>query len=200
MDLIGPVGVGVVLFISTDIDDLFVLLGFFALARFRARNVVIGQYLGIGALVVVSVIGSLISLVLAPAYVGLLGVLPMLIGIQKLFDLRRGGSEEEAQALEAGSGAIGQIASVAAVTVANGGDNIGAYIPLFATWSASWIAVVVVVFIVMTALWLAVAHFLANHRKIGAPIRRYSHLAVPFVLIALGLFILHEAGSFALLR
>src|SRR5258708_16848804 len=100
MDLIGPVGVGVVLFVSTDIDDLFVLLGFFALARFRARNVVIGQYLGIGALVVVSVIGSLISLVLAPAYVGLLGVLPTLIGIQKLFDLRRRGSDAGAQPLQ----------------------------------------------------------------------------------------------------
>lgn len=200
MDLLGPVGVGVVLFISTDIDDLFVLLGFFALARFRARSIVIGQFLGIGALIVVSVIGSLISLVLPPAYVGLLGVLPMLIGFRRLFDLRRGGSDEELQAQKAGSGSIGQIASVAAVTVANGGDNVGAYIPLFATWSASRIAVVVVVFIAMTALWLAIAHFLANHRKIGAPIRRYGHLAVPFVLIALGLVILCEAGSFALLR
>src|SRR5258708_25982377 len=101
MDLSGPVGVGVVLFLSKVIDDLFVLLGFFALARFRARNVVIGQYLGIGALVVVSVIGSLISLVLAPAYVGLLGVLPMLIGIQKLFHLPRGWIDEAAQAPQA---------------------------------------------------------------------------------------------------
>src|SRR6266404_2918720 len=200
MDLIGPVGVGVVLFISTDIDDLFVLLGFFALARFRARNVVIGQYLGIGALVVVSVIGSLISLVLAPAYVGLLGVLPMLIGIQKLFELRRGGNGEAAPAPQTRRGAIGQIAAVATATIANGGDNIGAYAPLFATWSAARIAVVVLVFVVMTALWLALALWLVNHRTVGAPLKRYGHLAVPFVLIVLGLFILYEAGSFALLR
>jgi cadmium resistance transport/sequestration family protein len=200
MDLLGPVGVGVVLFASTDIDDLFVLIGFFALARFRARNVIIGQYLGIGALVVVSVVGSLISLVLPSAYVGLLGVLPTLIGVHKLFDLARGASDEEAQARERGSGAIGQIASVAVTTVANGGDNIGAYTPLFATWSVSRIAVVVAVFFVMTALWLAVAHWLVNHPRVGAPVRRYGHVAVPFVLIALGLFILYEAGSFALLR
>jgi len=200
MDLIGSVGLGIVLFASTDIDDLFVLIGFLALARFRTRNVVIGQYLGIGALVVVSLICSLISLVLAPAYVGLLGVLPMLIGIQKLFELRRGGDQEYVRAHEADGGAIGQIASVAAVTIANGGDNIGAYTPLFATWNASRIAVVVLVFIVMTALWLAFAHWLVNHRTVGAPLKRYGHLAVPFVLIALSLFILHEAGSLALLR
>jgi cadmium resistance protein CadD (predicted permease) len=42
---------GVTLFAATDIDDLFVLVGFFADPKFRAGNVVIGQYLGIGALV-----------------------------------------------------------------------------------------------------------------------------------------------------
>jgi cadmium resistance protein CadD (predicted permease) len=200
MNLIGSAGLGIVLFASTNVDDLLVLIAFFALPRCRPRNVVIGQYLGIGALVVVSVVLSLISLVLSPAYVGLLGVLPVLIGIQKLFELRRGGSGEAVPAPETARGAIGQIAAVAAATIANGGDNIGAYAPLFATWGAARIAVVVLVFIVMTALWLALALWLVNHRTVGAPLRRYGHLGVPFVLIVLGVFILYEAGSFALLR
>ncbi len=200
MNVIGSVGLGIILFASTNVDDLLVLIAFFALPRCRARDVVIGQYLGIGALVVVSVVLSLISLVLSPAYVGLLGVLPMLIGIQKLFELRRGGNGEAAPAPQTRRGAIGQIAAVATATIANGGDNIGAYAPLFATWSAARIAVVVLVFVVMTALWLALALWLVNHRTVGAPLKRYGHLAVPFVLIVLGLFILYEAGSFALLR
>ncbi len=199
MDLIGSAGLGIVLFASTNVDDLLVLIAFFALSRCRARDVVIGQYLGIGALIVVSVVLSLISLVLSPAYVGLLGVLPMLVGVQKLFELRQGGDHEYVRAHEAG-GAIGQIAAVATATIANGGDNIGAYAPLFATWSAARIAVVVLVFVVMTALWLALALWLVNHRTVGAPLKRYGHLAVPFVLIVLGLVILYEAGSFALLR
>ena len=198
MNLIGSAGLGIVLFASTNVDDLLVLIAFFALPRCRARDVVIGQYLGIGALVVVSLVLSLISLVLSPAYVGLLGALPMLIGIQKLIELRRGSNGEAVPA--PGRGAIGRIAAVAAATMANGGDNIGAYTPLFATWSAARIAVVVLVFIVMTALWLALAHWLVNHRTVGAPLRRYGHRAVPFVLIALGVFILYEAGSIALLR
>jgi len=200
MNLIGSAGLGIVLFASTNVDDLLVLIAFFALPRCRARAVVIGQYLGIGALVVVSLVLSLISLVLSPAYVGLLGALPMLIGVQKLFELHHGGNGEAVPAPEPGRGAIGRIAAVAAATMANGGDNIGAYTPLFATWSAARIAVVVLVFIVMTALWLALAHWLVNHRTVGAPLRRYGHRAVPFVLIALGLVILYEAGSFALLR
>ena len=199
MNVIGSVGLGIILFASTNVDDLLVLIAFFALSRCRARDVVIGQYLGIGALIVVSVVLSLISLVLSPAYVGLLGVLPMLVGVQKLFELRQGGDHEYVRAHEAG-GAIGQIAAVATATIANGGDNIGAYAPLFATWSAARIAVVVLVFVVMTALWLALALWLVNHRTVGAPLKRYGHLAVPFVLIVLGFVILYEAGSFALLR
>jgi cadmium resistance protein CadD (predicted permease) len=35
---------------------------------------------------------------------------------------------------------------------------------------------------------------------LGAPIRRYGHRVVPFVLIALGVLVLYEAGSFGLLR
>lgn len=145
-------------------------------------------------------VGSLISLVLAPAYVGLLGLLPVLIGLKKLFDLRQGaGESEDEKPHDGGAGALGRMASVAAVTIANGGDNIGIYTPLFATQRPVEIALVVAVFAVMTALWLGVAHWLVHHRRFGAPIRRYGHVVVPFVLIALGLFILYEAGSFGLL-
>ena len=70
MNVIGSVGLGIILFASTNVDDLLVLIAFFALPRCRARDVVIGQYLGIGALIVVSVVLSLISLVLSPPMSG----------------------------------------------------------------------------------------------------------------------------------
>ena len=44
----------------------------------------IGQSLGIGALDIVSIAASLISVFLSPAYVRLLGVLLVLIGIKRL--------------------------------------------------------------------------------------------------------------------
>ena len=98
------------------------------------------------------------------------------------------------------SGGRGNALAVAAVTIANGGDNISIYTPLFATRPALDIAVIGLVFAVMTAVWLGVAHWLTSHRTIGAPIRRYGQRVVPFVLIALGVLILHEAGTVELLR
>jgi cadmium resistance protein CadD (predicted permease) len=194
--MLSAAGAAIGLFAATNIDDIFVLIGFFADPKFRPSQVIVGQYFGIAALVAVSIIASLVSLVFAPEYVGLLGLLPILIGLKKLYDLLKGDGDDETTMTNAG---FGNVFAVAAVTIANGGDNIGIYTPVFATSSAGEIGIFVVVFTLMVAAWLALSHWLVNHPHMGAPIRRYGHILVPFVLIAIGLFVLYEGGSFSLL-
>lgn len=191
----GAIGLAAVLFASTNIDDIFVLIAFFADPRLRVSQIVIGQYLGIFCLLLISVAASLVSLVLPPDYLGLLGILPVFIGLKKLTGLWR---EDEQDQATPGTQS-GAVLTVTAVTMANGGDNIGVYTPVFATHFGPEIIVIAGVFAVMTAAWLAAAHLLVNHPQLGAPIRRYVRKVVPFVLIGLGLLILHEAGSFHLL-
>ena len=183
-----PLALAVTLFASTNIDDLVVLIGFFADRRFRARDIVAGQYAGLAILFLVSAAGSLLSLVIPRAYLGLLGVFPIVIGIKKLLDLRRDGPEAQ-------NGSHGSIAGVALVTIANGGDNIGVYIPTFAVHSGNEIAAIAVVFVAMTALWCTLARWMVNHRRFGAPIRRYGHILAPLVLIGIGILIIHSAGT-----
>jgi cadmium resistance protein CadD (predicted permease) len=51
MDTLGSsIGVGIVVFASTNIDDIFVVSAFFADARLARRSVIVGQFVGIGAL------------------------------------------------------------------------------------------------------------------------------------------------------
>lgn len=196
--MLATIAVSVIAFASTNVDDIFVLLGFFADPAFRARHVVLGQYLGIGALVAVSLVCSLIALVIPPGYLGLLGLLPMGIGAKKLWEAWRGGEDGEEERHPA-PGAH-KILAVAAVTIANGGDNIGVYVPMLATRSLNETLVLLAVFAVMTALWCFVAHFLVNHRALGAPIRRYGHLVLPWVLIAIGIGILLENDTLSVFR
>jgi cadmium resistance protein CadD (predicted permease) len=193
--VLATLAVSVIAFASTNVDDIFVLLGFFADPAFRARHVVLGQYLGIGALVAVSLVCSLIALVLPPASIGLLGLLPIGIGVKKLWEAWRGGEDRA----EDGAPAPGAhtLLAVAAVTAANGGDNIGVYVPMFATHSLHEKLVILAVFAAMTGLWCLVAHFLVNHRALGAPIRRYGHLLLPWVLIGIGIAILLENDTLA---
>src|SRR5215469_6121723 len=165
---------GITLFAATNIDDTFVLLGFFADPKFRAHRVVMGQYLGITTLVAISLAAALIALVIPPAYVGLLGLAPIAIGAKKLIDLwgGRDPGEEELEHHPAGA-ARGQVLAVVAVTIANGGDNIGVYTPVFAVRSGAETAVIIAVFVLMTAMWCAIAYWLVHHRTIGAPLRKF---------------------------
>jgi cadmium resistance protein CadD (predicted permease) len=192
--LVALLGLAVVLFFSTNVDDLVVLIAFFANSRFRARDVVAGQYAGMAVLFIVSVAGALLTLAIPKAYLGLLGIFPILVGIKKLLELRHDRAEgDPTKAVTTGS--QGNIASVALVTVANGGDNIGVYIPSFAVHSGSQVAMIAVVFVAMTALLCLLAHGMVNHPRLGAPLRRYGHIFAPLVLIALGILIIHDAGS-----
>lgn len=199
--LLALIGQAVVLFISTDLDDVFVLLAFFADPRFSTRQIVAGQFLGIALLYALSAAGSFVSLVVSPAVVGLLGLVPITMGLKSAWELWIS-SDANQQASSEVQTPIGRanIAAVFAMTIANGGDNVSVYIPLFAVRSGSAIAIMGVVFAIMTAGWLSAAYWLTRHRTIGAPVRRYARLLMPFVFIALGAFILYQAGTVKLIR
>ncbi|TXI04808.1 MAG: quaternary ammonium transporter [Rhizobium sp.] len=188
------------MFVSTNVDDIFVLLGFFADPKFRARQIVIGQYLGIGALYGISVAASFLVLVIPAAYIGLLGLAPIYFGVRRLWEFRNGGTDgDDPEDHEKVSAGHGNIVAVTLVTIANGGDNISVYTPIFATRSLADVLTIGCVFAALTAIWLATAHAFVNHPTLGAPIRRYGHRIVPFVLIALGVLILYEAGTATLI-
>jgi cadmium resistance protein CadD (predicted permease) len=193
-------GLAIALFASTNVDDVFVLIGFFADPKFHARDVVFGQYAGITVLFGVSLVATLLSLVIPRPYLGLLGIAVILIGAKKLVDLyRERGKGEATLERHSNASANGRSATVALVTIANGGDNIGIYAPSFVIRSWYEIAVIALVFVVMTALWCFAAYSMVNHPKLGAPIRHYGNSAAPIVLVGLGILILHQAGSFELL-
>ena len=117
--------------------------------------------------------------------------------LNRLQQLKVGDNPEDHAKASAGHG---NIVAIALVTIANGGDNISVYTPLFATRSAYEVLAIGCIFAVLTAVWLGAAHSLVNHPKLGAPIRRHGHRVVPFVLIALGILILYEAGTVTLFR
>jgi cadmium resistance protein CadD (predicted permease) len=128
-------------FVSTNIDDGFVISAFLANPRMGRRSVIIGQFLGIGTLVAVSALGATLALAAPEGWVSLLGFVPLTLGIRQLLALRRssnGGApsveERDARSQEAVAEQShrSQVPTVAGVTIANGADNIGVYIPLFA--------------------------------------------------------------------
>lgn len=191
-------GLAVIAFFSTNIDNIFLLLIFFADRKFRVRDIVVGQYISATALYGLSVLCSLTALVIPRVYIGMLGLVPIVIGARKLY-LRYVKDKEVPLPKHFNTGSHGHILSVAAVTMAVGSDNIAVYVPLFTTRSSYETAVIGLVFAAMTAVWCFLAHWMVKHPALGPPMRHYGNRVVPFVLIGLGMLLLFQAGSFKLL-
>ncbi|MBW4684519.1 MAG: cadmium resistance transporter [Komarekiella atlantica HA4396-MV6] len=205
---------GIVAFVATNIDDIIILLLFFSQlnTQFRRRHIFVGQYLGFAAIIIASLPGFFGGLIIPRAWIGLLGILPIAIGIKQLLNKETENIEVQTVTTDfkpsTSSNPIlffiwsvlsPQTYKVAAVTFANGGDNIGIYIPLFAGNSFDSLLVILIVFFIMVGVWCAVAYFLARQATIAYILSRYGKTTVPFILIGLGLYIMYERGTFTLL-
>src|SRR5687768_7016453 len=133
-------------FISTNIDDIFILMLFYGQRQQKPVDIMLGQYLGIGTLVLVSFVGAAIGSLIDQMYIGLLGLFPIYLALKHVLQQKEGDDEIP---MRAGLGII----AIAGVTIANGGDNIGVYVPLLTTMTLAKKVYMVVVFAIMTYVW-----------------------------------------------
>lgn len=205
---------GITVFAATNIDDILILMLFFSQVNdtFRSRHIITGQYLGFTALVIASLPGFFGGLIVPRAWIGLLGLVPIVIGVKQLLNRENDAFEvQTVSGVENPSPSSKSIAfslasllspqtyKVAIVTVANGGDNIGIYVPLFASSSLVSLGVILGVFYLLIGVWCIVAYLLTRQPAVAKLLTRYGNAFAPFVLIGLGIFILIESGTYRLL-
>ena len=169
-------------FAATDIDDLALLVAFFASPAFRARDVVIGQFAGIAALYGASVALALAALALPAGYLPYLGILPLVLGVRERLE-----KTDEAPPARPRRATL---AAVAGTTIAGGGDNVAAYVPLLAGRPGWEMAAFGAVFACLTALWCLLAWRLVRHPAAARALGRYGRPVSGLVLIGLGLLVL----------
>ena len=165
---------------------------FFSTTSYHKWQTVVGQYNGIGALVAVSTLGSLLALVVPPYVIALLGLVPIIIGVVRLSHLRNNNykSDEIKMPVSKWHNHF-SILMVAGVTFSNGGDNIGIYIPLFAKYNSSFeVMYIFTIFMIMTAVWCIIAYYLVRHPLIATRTKKTGHIIFLLVLIGLGIYIL----------
>src|SRR5688500_4783152 len=139
----------IIAFASTNIDDLFILMLFFGNPRYRTKDVVTGQYLGVGFLIAVSFIGSFAGLWVDARFIGLLGLLPVYLGVRALVRYVR---KAPGLAPEKINPTKNTMLSVAGISIANGGDNIGIYVPLFDTLPVPEMLVMMFILLALNAI------------------------------------------------
>ncbi|WP_019500489.1 cadmium resistance transporter [Pseudanabaena sp. PCC 6802] len=194
---------GVTAFVATNLDDLIILTLLFsqANATFRRRHIVFGQYLGFMALLIASLPGFFGRSILPHHLIGLLGLVPIAMGLSRLLNPENDASGEskvdpkpsEFSPLQ--SLLSPQVYSVAAITVANGSDNIGIYVPLFANSEWKSLLVIVAIFLSLVGVWCYATYKLTLQPAIAPLLTRYGNYFVPYVLIGLGVAIVLDSNA-----
>src|SRR5699024_2444377 len=189
------------MFIATNIDDVVIRSLLFARGQGQpgtTRRILVGQYLGcLGILGAAAAVALGAQVLLPEAIVPYSGSIPLGLGLWAASQAwrNRGEHDDDEAQLE---GKRVSVWAVAAVTVANGGDNIGVYVPVFV--SVSWGAVLAYcsVFLVLVAVLVFLAKWISSRKPIAEALERWEHILFPAVLIGLGLVILVSGGAFGL--
>jgi cadmium resistance protein CadD (predicted permease) len=142
----------------------------------------------------------------------MLGLLPIIIGISHLMSREDEGEDVQTVSMNFTSGAKShqhkkslwatlrdrQTYRVSAVTIANGGNNIGIYVPLFASSNLPSLGVILCVCYFCIGMWCCLSYFMTRNPLMAPLLTRYGRKIFPFVLIWLGFSILMKSESYRL--
>ena len=180
-------------FVGTNIDDFVVLLLLILGIPFdgiRRWQLVSGQYVGFCGLLILSGIGALALHTIANNWVGLLGIIPLALGVRGIIRVSRESSQQEKTPILADS-----VAAVAIITLANGGDNISVYVLLFRQLNAIDLLVTILTFLFLLGVLCAMALIVAKNVQFISKIMRGNRWLTPIVFITIGLLVLIRTGA-----
>ena len=168
-------------FAVTNADDLVLLTLFFA-RRIPARRVVAGQYLGFSGIILLSLAGVLAALAIPHGWIRALGLLPLALGVWQLYRVK-------SRAPSGVHGGAHGVVSIALITLTNGADNVGVYVPFFLV-NRSDLWWILACYAVYAGIWCFVGRWIGNHPAVLRGVDQWGHWLMPVVLIGLGVYIL----------
>ena len=191
----------IILYSGTAVDLLIILMLFFAKRKSRKDiiNIYLGQFLGSGSLILLSLLFAFVlHYIPSKEILGLLGLIPIFLGLKVLL---LGDSDGEAIAKDGlRKDNKNLIFLVAMITFAScGADNIGVFVPYFTTLNLANLIVTLLTFLVMIYLLVFSAQKLAQVPSVGEILEKYSRWFIAVVYLGLGIYILIENNSFDIL-
>lgn len=174
---------------------MVILVGVFCAHPANAAAVRLG--FGVGSLVLLLI--SLATLAIAGwipvSYLGLLGLIPITLGIYEIFrpSGKSGSGDSTPQNIPQAKGKV--VWSASLLMVANGGDTIAVFAPLFAETQRIGVVVMTAGFI-LAALGLSfVSGRICVFPQLSEPLKKYGPKIAPYIMIGIGIYILLNTGT-----
>lgn len=199
--MLGTIIAGVVTYWSTAIDLLIILMLFFAKVKDKkgVRDIYIGQFLGSGLLILVSLFFAVIlHYVPDKRLLGFLGIIPVFLGIKALIV---GDSDGEKMANEKlkDTNQNNLIKTLIFITIVScGADNVGLFVPYFISLALPKLLITLIVFLIMIFLLVFIAQKSVSIPTVGTVLEKYSRWFIGIVYIFIGGSVLIENGSIQL--
>lgn len=194
MDVLIIIGLGVVAFLATNGDNLLLLLAFLANPTFKPRQVITGYCLAMSILLALAIGGALAGHLMPVEYLGLLGIIPLALGIKKLIDLFRKAPKLQAKT-HSPTIRRSNTMTVALFELASGGDTVAVFAPLLAESKLGPATALCMTYVALVVAWCAAALYIWGHPKAARLLQRYARYVVPFLMIALGFYILYDTAT-----
>lgn len=199
--MLGTIIAGVVTYWSTAIDLLIILMLFFAKVKDKkgVRDIYIGQFLGSGLLILVSLFFAVIlHYVPDKRLLGFLGIIPVFLGIKALI---LGDSDGEKMANEKlkDTNQNNLIKTLIFITIVScGADNVGLFVPYFISLALPKLLITLIVFLIMIFLLVFIAQKSVSIPTVGTVLEKYSRWFIGIIYIFIGGSVLIENGSIQL--
>jgi len=184
-------------FVGTNIDNAAVTVAMVAAAPAeRAKRIALGQLIGFVLLVIGSIGMAALLYDISTRVIGLLGLVPLALGLRGLFLLRHEEGRSRVSRRAIGSGLV----AATVITIGAGGDNLAVYIPLFRVAGFAGTAETLLVFALGEVLLTLFVLRAGGHPRVRHAVTAIGVFAAPLLYCAIGILVLAEAGTLSFLR
>ena len=189
------IGVTAGAFIGTNLDNLLLLAAMYSRYEQRAGIVTAGYFAGMILIGFITLLIGEVGDIIPLAYLGLLGVVPMMMGVLSLWKLFRSTQPGEVTSVVAADTRLAVFFALLSTQLSNSADSIITFSALFADSSDPSDYMVAPTFLAMTGIFAGVAYYSVKHPKLSRFLGRYGQYVTPFILILVGYYILSDTAS-----
>ena len=188
------VAVTVISFIGTNFENLLFLIVFLCNSNQPKSTVALGYLAGMAIIVGSARILSSVSNFVPSQFLGLLGLIPLSLGIWELMQVLRQRIARSVPNVSVTSEPR-SVFAISVIMIANGVDSLAVLAALFVDtqWDLKWL--VWGTTLGMTFVWFSLAVWLVRLQFFSQSRQRFIQMLMPFLLIGLGLYILIDSPT-----
>ena len=194
-DTLTIIGVTAGAFIGTNLDNLVLLVALYSGYKQHSVMVTSGYFAGMILIGLISLFIGEAGDIIPLSYLGLLGVIPMGMGIMALFQLFKKVQPGEVTSIAIDAGSQAVFVTTLMTQLSNGADSIITFSIFLADSSDSADYLIAATFLGMVYAFSLVAKYSLKHHKVSDFLGHYGPWVTPFILILVGVFILSNTAS-----